>query len=224
MRIGRPFSSRYKPGDTISTKLYGAFVVVKVESATKILCRSVTTGYELYKQAAHLDSGSIKDPLYPSILGVGFFGVGGYTSKTSTAAYQKWRNMLARCYDPDYQKENPSYAGCSVDHRWHSFQEFAKWFESQPQFQSRGIHLDKDIKYPGNKIYGPDTCLLVSARENIQASLCMKAVLISPDGEIHSTENVSEFCRQHGLSQAHISSVLRGSRNHHKGWKRCVKP
>ena len=44
--------------------------------------------------------------------------------------------------------------------------------------------------------------------------------LISPEGEIVSGKNVSKFCRDSNLNQGAIQKVLKGTRSHHKGWKR----
>lgn len=44
--------------------------------------------------------------------------------------------------------------------------------------------------------------------------------LISPEGEVYKgITNLSAFCKDKGLSQSHMTSVTKGSRNHHKGWR-----
>lgn len=45
-------------------------------------------------------------------------------------------------------------------------------------------------------------------------------VLISPTNEVVKLTNIREFCREHNLNSAHISSVLSGKRKSHKGWKK----
>ena len=43
--------------------------------------------------------------------------------------------------------------------------------------------------------------------------------LISPEGTIYENiENICAFAKQHGLNNAHIGAVLRGSRKSHLGW------
>ncbi len=44
--------------------------------------------------------------------------------------------------------------------------------------------------------------------------------LISPDGEIFTGKNVSEFCREHNLRRRSIHRIVLGQRPHHKGWRR----
>lgn len=225
MKRGRPVSERYSEGDIIETEKYGRFEVLRVFNASRILCRSLETGYEIEKQAAHLDVGAIRDPYFPVILGVGYMGEGEYSTKSRRPTYQKWRNMLARCYDYEYQRKNPSYKGCSVASVWHNFQNFAAWMEHKGYRGQSGIHLDKDVKLEGNRVYSPEACSLIGAQENMEKAHSDSFEIESPDGQIFKGRNVSKFCREHGLSQAHISCVLKGSRSHHKGWRRAhAKP
>lgn len=77
--------------------------------------------------------------------------------------YTAWVNMLQRSYSPSRHARNPSYSGCSVSEEWHSFFAFRKWMTEQ---NWQGKHLDKDILYPGNKMYSPDTCVFVDSAVN----------------------------------------------------------
>lgn len=86
-----------------------------------------------------------------------------YVNCKPTKAYSLWKSMLARCYASSYQKSKPTYAGCSVSKEWHSFSSFESWFIGH---YSEGLSLDKDILFPGNKVYGPDTCVFVSQALN----------------------------------------------------------
>jgi hypothetical protein len=45
-----------------------------------------------------------------------------------------------------------------------------------------------------------------------------KYELVSPDGEVFITTNVSAFAREHGLQQTCLSAIVSGSRRQHKGW------
>lgn len=75
-------------------------------------------------------------------------------------AYQTWRDMIRRCYCPKVREKHPSYEGCSVDERWHDFQDFADWFHNHP-YSSLKYHLDKDILMTGSKVYSPETCCFI---------------------------------------------------------------
>lgn len=43
--------------------------------------------------------------------------------------------------------------------------------------------------------------------------------VISPEGTVYTIDNLSEFCRTHGLERTNFRNVLHGNRLTHKGWK-----
>jgi len=77
--------------------------------------------------------------------------------------YIVWASMLARCYSREYQRKRPTYIGCSVTPEWLTFSVFRDWMERQDW---NGMAMDKDILFPGNKVYSPDTCVFVSPALN----------------------------------------------------------
>lgn len=103
------------------------------------------------------------------VLGVGIndwptpvtFEVGG--QRKVCPYYSRWKAMLARCYSRSVQERQPTYAGCSVVPEWHLFSNFRGWMETQDW---EGNSLDKDILFPGNKVYGPSTCVFVTSETN----------------------------------------------------------
>lgn len=102
------------------------------------------------------------------IYGIGFNSTGIHKNIIGgryTKAYRVWLAMLTRCYDKKSQKRQPTYIGCSVDSRWHDFQDFADWFYSNP-YSDFGYQLDKDLLIDGNKIYSPETCCFVPQEIN----------------------------------------------------------
>lgn len=78
--------------------------------------------------------------------------------------YTQWKNMLARCYAASTHKNQPTYTDCSVAPTWHSFMNFREWMIGQDH---TGMHLDKDMLFEGNKVYGPDTCVLITRETNM---------------------------------------------------------
>lgn len=42
--------------------------------------------------------------------------------------------------------------------------------------------------------------------------------LTDPDGVVHETTSLNQFCKEHGLSQGNMSSVINGRYSQHKGW------
>jgi hypothetical protein len=77
--------------------------------------------------------------------------------------YGVWKGMLERGYCSKLQAKYPSYIGCSVAPEWLSFMTFRAWMIGQDW---QGRQLDKDLLIPGNRVYGPQTCVFVSAKLN----------------------------------------------------------
>lgn len=77
--------------------------------------------------------------------------------------YEIWQDMLRRCYSEKCQKRQPTYVGCNVDPDWHTFSKFREWAESK---NTKGMQLDKDILFPGNKVYSSNTCVFVTGSLN----------------------------------------------------------
>lgn len=128
----------------------------------------LSTGYRKVVQQKEFDSGSIKDPLYPSIKGVGYcsdpntprsYKENGKTVRTPS--YEVWLGILKRCYT----KQSTSYSnyggrGVVICEEWKDFSIFHEWFTKH---YVDGCVLDKDIlsnNYRGI-IYSPDTCRFV---------------------------------------------------------------
>jgi hypothetical protein len=77
-----------------------------------------------------------------------------------------------------------------------------------------GIHsLTTEDRVENGKKYGHIGGRVVAEKYSRTFSL------ISPDGEVVEIKNLTKFCRENNLTRANIQSVLRGNRNHHKGWK-----
>lgn len=115
-----------------------------------------------------IKNGQPRSPNYKVIRGVGYLGEGDYTTLNPPNAYDKWANMLHRCYSENTHARQPTYKDCSVDPHWHNFQNFAKWFEENYNNEyMQDWQLDKDILFEGNKVYSPETCCFVPREINI---------------------------------------------------------
>ena len=77
--------------------------------------------------------------------------------------YNKWADMLKRCYSEKYQARGISYRGCTVCEEWKHFSTFKAWMETQDW---QGKELDKDLLKRGNKIYSPEYCVFLSSKVN----------------------------------------------------------
>lgn len=80
--------------------------------------------------------------------------------------YLIWREAIARCYSPIFQKKRPTYVGCSASENFKSYSYFYEWCQTQIGFGKKGFELDKDLIFKGNKIYSEDTCLFLPSELN----------------------------------------------------------
>ena len=108
---------------------------------------------------------------HPTMMGVGYFTDGKYElydkskKRTRTVVGDAWYSMLKRCYSKSTQSRYTTYIGCTVCEEWHSFQNFAKWY-SENIWNEEFTFLDKDILIKGNKLYSPNTCIIVDNNIN----------------------------------------------------------
>lgn len=91
--------------------------------------------------------------------------------------YQKWRDMLRRCYDEKFHKtkNGKNYIGCTVCDRWLILSNFVEDVPKidgydEEKFLNGELVLDKDIKSgkrnEKNKQYIMIECLLTTQGEN----------------------------------------------------------
>lgn len=109
--------------------------------------------------------GKIKNPNFPNVYGVGYIGIGKYSSKDYRKIYATWSGMFRRCYGKEDKFK--TYKGVTVCEEWYNFQNFAQWYENNhnPEYME-GWHLDKDIICPDCKTYSPETCCFVPVEIN----------------------------------------------------------
>ena len=135
-------------------------IVVQFENGYK-----KTTTYQVFEQ------GQITNPYFKSIFNQGYLGVGIFKTDNKegrkSKEYHAWTHMSERCYNEKFQEKQPTYKECSVCEEWLNFQNFAKWYnENYYEVEGQVMSLDKDILLKGNKIYSPETCMLVPKNIN----------------------------------------------------------
>lgn len=77
-------------------------------------------------------SGEVKNPYYPSVLGVGIVGNKYPISKNgkNIKEYCAWRNMLNRCLREDEKEKHPEYKDVTCCNDWLLFENFYEWMHS----------------------------------------------------------------------------------------------
>lgn len=147
-------------GKTYSNK-YGNYTVVEYESFKNVTIEWESPKCRTQHQFHDVERGNVRNPLFPSILGVACFGIGPYKALTNgktLKSYSCWKAMLQRCYDKKFRHKWKSYEDVSVCSLWLNYQNFASWYE---QNYIEGWALDKDILKKNNKVYSPETCVFV---------------------------------------------------------------
>ena len=132
--------------------------------------------YRVHTSYKHFKEGVCKNPFFASVFRHGYLGTdkNGNVPKTKefkdgknvhTWEYNKWRNMLRRCFDNKLKEKYPTYKDVTCCERWLCFANFLEDFEVLKQEYSWGeditLNLDKDILHKGNKIYNLENCILV---------------------------------------------------------------
>lgn len=204
-------------GDKFETNS-GQFVeVIEYLDAYNVKIKFLDTGNERISQATDIRMGRCKDKMKPSLFGVGYAGYGPHRYKSE--AGRKWCAMIRRCYDKKWKKNKPSYDGVTVCDAWHNLQVFGNWFNDNFIDDGRSYDLDKDSIITGNKIYSPETCRLISHRENVSLTAKGGFKMVSPEGLIVEVDNAKRFCITNGIDRSNLNKVLKGQTSHCKGWK-----
>lgn len=76
-----------------------------------------------------------------------------------------WREMITRCYNPEYWKKRPTYERCEVCDEWKHYSNYLKWYNSH---YVEGFEVDKDLLsfVVKSKIYAPNTCCFLPPEIN----------------------------------------------------------
>ncbi len=127
-------------------------------------------GYECSVSASDLGRGLVRNPYTRTVMGIGYMGVGDYTygvDGVPTRIHRVWSRTFTRSYSDAYQDRFPTYTQCTVDSAWHCFQDFARWTETAVGWGNSDWELDKDLICRGNKVYGPDYCVMLPKKLNM---------------------------------------------------------
>ncbi len=157
-------------GKVFESKSFGKYLVKEYVNCNQVIIQFESTGYTKTVQLKEMLTGSVKDLTLPSIYGIGFIGDGEYSARYkgggNTPCYDSWRGILRRCYSEKHQKDHPTYNGCTVDQKWHNYQNFAAWYYRNLIYTEGRVEVDKDLLVKGNKIYGESFCSLVPTQIN----------------------------------------------------------
>lgn len=179
-----------KNGDVYKTNNFGHLRVINYINYRNVIVEFVETKYSTRVYAINVIKGRVKDLMSPSIHGVGYIGIGEYTSRSR--AYGTWDNMLIRCYAKELAVRYPTYKDCSVQVEWHNYQNFAEWYKKN---YVEGYDLDKDLLVVGNKIYSADTCIFLPPNMNCFTVNPVKSRGDYPTG-VHYNRRLKKYIAQ----------------------------
>lgn len=150
---------------------YGSLMTIVEYKNSKDITVEFEDGYRVKAQYGQFKKGNIVSLNDKTLYKVGYIGCGEYRIQKDgkcTPAYVKWKHMLGRCYNEEIQSDNrcKTYKNCTVCEEWHNFQNFAKWFDENYYECDEELNLDKDILIKNNRVYSPETCILVPQRIN----------------------------------------------------------
>ena len=82
--------------------------------------------------------------------------------------YDRWHNMLRRCYHPKTLERRPTYKEYDVCEDWKSFMSFRMWMITQKKAGNdwEGRHLSMRVLVKDSKVYSPETCIFVPVEIN----------------------------------------------------------
>lgn len=143
----------------------GVAVVLERVDFRNVLVKFTNTGYVTKCSNSNLYLDKVKNHRLPSVYGVGYLDGIKIQPRGSEQRrlYDLWANMMRRCYRDK--------TGATVAKEWHSFRTFMNSAPDIPGWDTFAdkecVHLDKDIKVPGNTVYSLRTCMFVSQYENV---------------------------------------------------------
>lgn len=146
--------------------------VLEINNKSDVKVRFLEYPHIRSAHASEIRNGGVRNPMRPIIAGVGYTGVGPipYTiNRDLTRAGQTWNNMLKRVLQPKRETDVRLYGKCKIHTDWLNFQNFGAWYHQQiDRFGEVDFvwNIDKDLLVPGNKVYGPDTCIMVPSHIN----------------------------------------------------------
>lgn len=138
-------------------------------------------------------------------------------SRVCCVYYTRWHGILRRCYSEKFHNYNPCYIGCEISKEWTKLSIFKMWMESQDWVNKE---LDKDLLFPGNKIYGSDKCIFIPHNINSFLTYGTSKINKFPLG-CHHKKSTNKF-----ISRIEINNkkIILGSYSNpmdaHRAWQR----
>lgn len=113
-------------------------------------------------------------------------GINDTKGESNQDWYKVWVNMIRRCT----RSNQKAYDDVSVCFSWLKASNFKNWYDENiyrivSDSDLDRLHLDKDIKHIGNRLYSPDTCYILPGRINhfyVNSNPFMRSYVPKSDG------------------------------------------
>lgn len=157
------YLEKYHEGMILESNSCGPFKILHLNSYYDVMIE-FQDDYrcKIWVGVDQIDARTVTNPYAKSLCGVAYMGEGD-RSRLPKNCMKTWVAVVQRCYGPE-RESYKSYKDVSMTDEWLCFQNFASWFVKAIYF--KGWVIDKDIIIPGNRVYGPDTCVFVPAKVN----------------------------------------------------------
>lgn len=212
---------KYANGNVFTNKKGESFTIKGKLERWNYYLIEFEDGTQKEVSSSSIHSGSISKNSTRLVGGFGIANDGAHPRQIEgvpTRQYTLWSSMIYRCYSGRIK----AYIGCNVDERWKYFQDFCESIKHLEGYDkwldiANRMELDKDIKVPGNKTYGPDTCFFVEKSVNVKHRRMHTGYLVRKDGLITFYENQSQIMEYYNFTQATVSHLCTGKRIECKG-------
>lgn len=162
----------FKIGEKYTNKDGYEFEIVGILPSNQRIVKFINSGYETKVGTGRIKDRNIKDRLSSTVVGGGIIGDEMKAPQTHHL-YNRWWNMLNRCYNPNASRY-PLYGakGVYVCEEWKYFPNYVRDISSKDSYEKilefpNEWDIDKDILIRGNKCYSNATTLIVEKKINV---------------------------------------------------------
>ena len=178
-----------------------------------------------------------KNPYDKTVAGVGYIGQLNNGDVPRTIDYKReymhWQAMIGRCYGSN--REGTSYEDCTMDEKLLCFAYFVEHINEITNYEEWLVnpddcwHIDKDLKYPGNKHYSIENCTFLRNEDNVKEEwnrtngnkMKIKLINIQDNSEIifDSMKEAKDFLNTHHRK---FQKLLNNEINNINGFKAFI--
>lgn len=155
-------------GQAFTNKRGHRYTVIHIFNSSTITVKFDNTGTEKVVYAQSIRTGQVWDCMEPKYQGIGYYG--SY-DKTDKILQRLWHGVLTRHVSDKFTSTVvPEWLNFSVFTRdVKTLVNYEEWYSHQRDFPEEHslYHFDKDLRVFGNTVYGPNTCMFITGKDNI---------------------------------------------------------